>query len=593
MFHQKSIKGTFIITFMLILTACGEVGPSPSFSSNATTSSELNNSSDFYASSSSSISSSSSSQTPIQHTITFKNYDDSVLSTQKVNQGFTAVYSGPTPTKPSTDEYTYTFTGWDKTLTNINSSFSTVAQYSQVLNYIPITTAEELSNIRNNLSGNYRLMNDIDLASVEWQPIGTATSPFSGTLDGKDFTISNLIITETHEYVGLFANNSGTIKNLNIDHVQINVTGSLSSFIYAGTLVALNSGTIENIVSIDGTLNAKSRSGNPGFIGGLVGWITGGTLNNIQNNLDINSDYSTSLGGIVGYSTSNLNFTNLINRGDILSSSEFVGGVLGKSNNTSLFSECGNEGNVTGINYVGGIIGTGRNNYPITINNSYNFGLINGSSYVGGMVGVSFDLNIMESINFGNVSGLQYIGGLVGQVEKGNALITNSINRANIVASGVFSGGFVGLSGASTVITISDSLSLGSIFGGDGVVDGTGGFVGLANNKLFVYSSIFIGKIFLLNQIFPPYYLGGISGLIGGLWDIDNTYYFASFSIGNNVFVDGNDFGAKVTDISTINLEFFITTLGWDTEIWDFTGLDVANGVYPTLKNMPEIPVEE
>jgi hypothetical protein len=26
-----------------------------------------------------------------------------------------------------------------------------------------------------------------------------------------------------------------------------------------------------------------------------------------------------------------------------------------------------------------------------------------------------------------------------------------------------------------------------------------------------------------------------------------------------------------------------------DTDIWDFTDLDIVNGVYPTLKNMPGV----
>jgi hypothetical protein len=30
--------------------------------------------------------------------------------------------------------------------------------------------------------------------------------------------------------------------------------------------------------------------------------------------------------------------------------------------------------------------------------------------------------------------------------------------------------------------------------------------------------------------------------------------------------------------------EFFIVELEWSEEIWDFTGLNVSSGVYPTLK---------
>lgn len=37
-----------------------------------------------------------------------------------------------------------------------------------------IRTAEEFSAIRNDLNGNYILMNDIDLGGNPWEPIGTA-----------------------------------------------------------------------------------------------------------------------------------------------------------------------------------------------------------------------------------------------------------------------------------------------------------------------------------------------------------------------------------------------------------------------------------
>lgn len=579
----NKFKVSTFISLALILGACGEreLPSLNSDSSNSTTSI----SSSILSSSSISISSSIAT-----FTITWQNQDGTVLETDtNVTYGSTPTFNSLNPTKMSTDDYDYSFTGWLPTIVPVTANVTYVAQFTENLNYIPITNAQELSNIRNNLSGNYRLMNDIDLESIEWQPIGAANLPFSGTLDGREFTISNLTITQTQEYVGLFANNSGTIKNLKIDNVQINVTGSISSFICAGSLVALSSGIIENITSIEGTLNAKSRSGNLGYIGGLVGWIIGGTLQNIQNNLEVSSDYSTFIGGLVGYSTSNLILTNLINRGHILTSSEFVGGIIGKSNNTLTIIESGNEGDITGVNNVGGVLGSGRSNFSVSIHNSYNAGTISGSSYIGGFVGFSFELNITESTNFGNISGFQYIGGFVGHVDKGNSLILNSINKANIVATGVISGGLIGYSGATTVITISNSLCLGAIFGGDGVVDGTGGFVGLANNKLFVYSSLFIGEIVLLNQVFSPYYLGGIVGLVGGLSDFDNAFYLSTFSIGNNVFVEGNQFGTKVTDISIFNLAFFTTTLGWDTEIWDFTGLNIANGVYPTLKNMPVV----
>ena len=46
-----------------------------------------------------------------------------------------------------------------------------------------IYEAEDLNDIRNDLTGTYILMNDIDLSRYEnWSPIGSADAPFTGAL---------------------------------------------------------------------------------------------------------------------------------------------------------------------------------------------------------------------------------------------------------------------------------------------------------------------------------------------------------------------------------------------------------------------------
>lgn len=47
-----------------------------------------------------------------KYTITWKNWDESTLAVFRIKSGEMPVYSGSTPTKPETDQYTYTFTGW-------------------------------------------------------------------------------------------------------------------------------------------------------------------------------------------------------------------------------------------------------------------------------------------------------------------------------------------------------------------------------------------------------------------------------------------------------------------------------------------------
>ncbi len=62
--------------------------------------------------------------------VIFQNWDGTVLQTSYVDNGGTAVYNGSTPVKDLGDEYTYTFNGWDKPLTNINSNIVLTAIFS-------------------------------------------------------------------------------------------------------------------------------------------------------------------------------------------------------------------------------------------------------------------------------------------------------------------------------------------------------------------------------------------------------------------------------------------------------------------------------
>lgn len=60
------------------------------------------------------------SETEKTFTVTFYNGEELIYTAQNVSYNGTAVYSGTTPTKAETSEYTYTFAGW-----NTNSSAST------------------------------------------------------------------------------------------------------------------------------------------------------------------------------------------------------------------------------------------------------------------------------------------------------------------------------------------------------------------------------------------------------------------------------------------------------------------------------------
>jgi hypothetical protein len=69
---------------------------------------------------------------------------------------------------------------------------------SPPVGYSPLYTAEDVYNMRRMLSGQYWLMNDIDMGEyASWKPIGDSLRPFSGELQGNGFSIENLSITST------------------------------------------------------------------------------------------------------------------------------------------------------------------------------------------------------------------------------------------------------------------------------------------------------------------------------------------------------------------------------------------------------------
>lgn len=88
------------------------------------------------------------------YTVTFKNYDGNILATDKGPDGFTAKYKGETPNKPgySIGYYTYSFkfSNWDISLTNIKSNMTAVAQYKETYTYYNANYEKALNSIRTN-----------------------------------------------------------------------------------------------------------------------------------------------------------------------------------------------------------------------------------------------------------------------------------------------------------------------------------------------------------------------------------------------------------------------------------------------------------
>ncbi len=99
--------------------------------SNSTTSNNSSSSTSTSEDSSSSNSESSSTDVINKYTITWKNYDGSILETDTdVIEGTLPTYDGETPTKPADGTYTYSFSGWTPTVVVASKDEIYTATYS-------------------------------------------------------------------------------------------------------------------------------------------------------------------------------------------------------------------------------------------------------------------------------------------------------------------------------------------------------------------------------------------------------------------------------------------------------------------------------
>jgi len=217
-----------------------------------------------------------------------------------------------------------------------------------------ITDAAGLQAMKNNLSADYELGADIDCSSIaNFEPVGTLANPFTGTLDGKGYIVSNLTINRpTTNYVGLFGytDQSGNAFN-DIVINNANITGQDAVGILAG---GKQSGSWLYCTT-SGQVSGRH------YVGGVLGYIVDAGGNSIS------------------YISSNAS----------VSGTNFIGGVCGHIARFGIINGFA-TGDVSGTSYVGGLVGYAGNpsyNYVTPLTNCYASGAVSGSSNVGGLVG--------------------------------------------------------------------------------------------------------------------------------------------------------------------------------------------------------------
>ncbi|MCL2845268.1 MAG: hypothetical protein FWE23_07445 [Chitinivibrionia bacterium] len=159
---------------------------------------------------------------------------------------------------------------------------------------------------------------------------------------------------------GLVGESYGIITN---SHATGNVSGTGSSI---GGLVGVARALITNSY-------ATGRVSGRGSVGGLVGVVRG-----VVNTTAVSNSYATgnvsgtgnSIGGLIGVNSGNIENSYAI--GNVVGVSS-VGGLAGESNANITNSYATGSVNGTGVN-IGGLVGTLREGFAITIENSYALG---------------------------------------------------------------------------------------------------------------------------------------------------------------------------------------------------------------------------
>lgn len=248
-----------------------------------------------------------------------------------------------------------------------------------------------------------------------WLPIGSSNSAFNKVFEGNNFTISNLRINRTTDYNGLFG---ATGESSMLQNVRVQYASFLGGE-YSGGLIGFNSGgSVENC-SVDGRMIVGSNSA------GLIGYDTNGTIMDSFTSGTILSENGSGIGGLIGtYRNSSSQETNV--------------------------SNCYSTANVTGITYVGGLVGY-RSGGWIYIESSYATGRITAfGRYVGGLGGYVAG-NINACYATGQVSSSDiYVGGFIGRLNEGS--ITTSYALGSVNGSSNF-GGFTGNNSGSITAT--------------------------------------------------------------------------------------------------------------------------------------------
>ncbi len=250
----------------------------------------------------------------------------------------------------------------------------------------------------------FKLMADLDMSACggnSYNIIGSSTSTkcFSGTFNGNDHIIANLIINQPdNSCIGLcgILCTGGQIYDLRVENATINggssigiicgfssngvitqcyATGTVSGYSNVGGLCGENQGQI-NQCSVTSIITGEDR------VGGLCGWNALGIITQSNAAGVVTGTYPSMIGGLCGSNEGQV--SQCFATGTVAGYSH-VGGLCGV--NSEPITQCYSTCTVTGFSCVGGLCGS---NSVSPITRCYATGLVTGNDTVGGLCGLNY-----------------------------------------------------------------------------------------------------------------------------------------------------------------------------------------------------------
>ena len=220
-----------------------------------------------------------------------------------------------------------------------------------------VTTAKQIDAIRNNLSAHYKLAATIDMSEIkDFKPIATIAKPFKGSfkcdLNTDGFPLYAILNLNIHTKEGVFIDEGMSkweaalfagVENAKFENIYVlnakikndNYGDNRGAVIYGDfkpgmddmpTAPLIGRAVNSTIIGCGATGNIDARSNG---CGGLVGRVSGGSVQNCWSSVTVKTKGKWNPGGLVSSASENATISNCFATGDVEGTQSTIGALVG------------------------------------------------------------------------------------------------------------------------------------------------------------------------------------------------------------------------------------------------------------------------